>query len=79
MKTELYNFDIIKSNGFEDYLICQDENKIYIISLPYLEIVYEINEKVTSFDYLPNEKLIIGFLRHEDENKVTIKKIKCDI
>jgi hypothetical protein len=47
--------------------------------LPYLEIVYEINEKVTSFDYLSNEKLIIGFLRHEDENKVTIKKIKCDI
>jgi WD40 repeat protein len=79
LKTELYNFDIIKSNGFEDFLICQDENKIYIISLPYLEIVYEIKEKVTSFDYLPNEKLIIGFLRHEDENKVTIKKIKCDI
>ena len=79
LKSELYNFDIIKSNGFEDYLICQDENKIYIISLPYLEIVYEINEKVTSFDYLPNEKLIIGFFRHEDESKVTIKKIKCDI
>ena len=79
MKDELYNFDIIKSNCFEDFVFCQDDNKIYIISLPYLEIVYEINEKVTSFDYLPNEKLIVGFLRHYDENKVTIKKIKCDI
>ena len=78
-ENELYNFDIIKSNCFEDFLICQDENKIYIISLPYLEIVSEINEKVTSFDYLSNEKLIIGFLRHDNENKVTIKKIICDI
>ena len=79
LKTELYNFDIIKSNSFEDFLICQDDNKIYIISLPYLEIVHEINEKYTSFDYLQNERLIIGFLRHEDENKVTINKIKCDL
>ena len=78
-KNEIYNFDIIKSNCFEDFLLCQDDNKIYIINLPYLEIVHEINEKVTSFDYLPNEKLIIGFLRHVNENKVTIKKIKCDI
>ena len=79
IKEELYNFDIVKSNCFEDFVVCQDDNKIYVISLPYLEIVYEINEKVTSFDYLPNEKLIIGFLRHDKENKVTIKKIKCDI
>jgi hypothetical protein len=79
LKSEVYNFDIIKSNSFEDYLICQDDNKIYVISLPYLEIVYEINEKVTSFDYLYNEKMIIGFLRHENESKVTVKKIKCDI
>ena len=79
LKNEVYNFDIIKSSCFEDFLICQDDNKIYIISIPYLEIVSEINEKVTSFDYLPNEKLIIGFLRHDNENKVSIKKIKCDI
>ena len=79
LNTEIYNFDIIKSNCFEDFLVCQDNDKIYLISIPYLEIVYEINEKVTSFDYLNNEKLIIGFLRHEDENKVTVKKIKCDI
>ena len=78
-QNEIYNFDIIKSNCFEDLLICQDDNKMYIISLPYLEIVAEINEKVTSFDYLSNEKLIIGFLRHDNDNKVTIKKIKCDI
>ena len=79
MKTEVYNFDIIKSNCFEDYLVCQDDEKIYVISIPYLEIVSEINEKVTSFDYLADERLIIGFLRHEDESKVTIKKILCDI
>ena len=79
IENELYNFDTVKSNCFEDYLICQDDNKIYIISLPYLEIIYEINEKFTSFDYLPAEKLIIGFLRHENESKVTIKKIKCDL
>ena len=79
LKTEIYNYDIIKSNCFEDFLVCQDDDKIYLISIPYLEIVCEINEKVTSFDYLANEKLIIGFLRHENENKVTIKKIKCDI
>ena len=79
LNSEVYNFDIIKSNCFEDFLVCQDDEKIYIISIPYLEIVSEINEKVTSFDYLQNEKLIIGFLRHEDESKVTIKKIKCDI
>ena len=79
LKTEVYNFDIIKSNGFEDFLVCQDDDKIYIISLPYLDIVHEINEKVTSFDYLNEDKLIIGFLRDNNENKVTIKKIKCDI
>ena len=79
LKTEVYNLDIIKSNGFEDYLLCQDDEKMYVISIPYLEIVYEINEKLTSFDYLANERLIIGFLRHEDESKVTIKKIQCDI
>ena len=79
LKTEVYNLDIIKSNCFEDFLVCQDDEKIYIISIPYLEIVSEINEKVTSFDYLVNERLIIGFLRHEDESKVTIKKIQCDI
>ena len=78
IKSELYNFDIIKSNTFEDFLICQDENKIYIISLPYLEIVHEINERFTSFDYLIKEKLIIGFLR-QDDNQISIKKIKCDI
>ena len=79
LKNEVYNFDIIKSNCFEDFLVCQDDNKIYIINLPYLEIVHEINEKVTSFDYLESEKIIIGFLRHDNENKVTIKKIKCDL
>ena len=79
LKNEVYNFDIIKSSCFEDFLICQDDNKIYIISIPYLDIVYEINEKVTSFDYLSKEKLIVGFLKHDNENKVTIKKIKCDI
>ena len=79
LKTEVYNFEIVKSNCFEDFLFCQDDNKIYVISIPYLEIVHEINEKFTTFDYLRNEKLIIGFLRHQDENKITIKKIKCDI
>ena len=79
LKTEVYNFDIIKSNCFEDFLVCQDDEKIYIISIPYMEIVSEINEKVTSFDYLSNEKLIIGFIRNNDENKVIIKKIKCNI
>ena len=78
LKSEVYNFDIIKSNSFEDYVVCQDEDKIYIISLPYLDIVHEINEKVTSFDYLSEEKLIIGFLRNDDES-VTVKKIQCDI
>ena len=78
-KNEVFNFDIIKSKCFEDFLICQDDDKIYIISIPYLEIVYEINEKVTSFDYLSNEKVIIGFLRDDNENKVFIKKIKCDL
>ena len=78
-KTDIYNFDIIKSNCFEDFLVCQDDDKIYIISLPYLDIVHEINEKVTSFDYLSEEKLIIGFLRNNNENKVTIKKIKYNI
>ena len=79
MKSEVYNFEIVKSNCFEDFLFCQDDNKIYVISIPYLQIVHEINEKFTTFDYLSNERLIIGFLRHNDENKVTIKKIKCDI
>ena len=79
LKNEVYNFEIVKSNCFEDFLFCQDDNKIYVISIPYLEIVHEINEKFTTFDYLRNEKLIIGFLRHQDENKITIKKIKCDI
>ena len=79
LKNEVYNFEIVKSNSFEDFLFYQDDNKIYVISIPYMEIVHEINEKVTTFDYLSNERLIIGFLRHENENKVTIKKIKCDI
>ena len=79
LKNEVYNFDIIKSYCFEDFLLCQDDEKIYIISIPYLDIIYEINEKVTSFDYLSKEKLIVGFLKHDNENKVTIKKIKCDI